>query len=156
MSNPGLKAGLIGAGVAILLVLLGLIPCLGCVTALLAVVLYACVGALAAYWLEPPRTPAEGAKVGVIAALISSLAYGVFNTVSSVIYFQVLGGRGAIMRQIPPEAMRQLRDVGIDPRVFVSTGGVLGVSTVCCALGLMLGAALGAAGGAIMASAKSD
>ena len=54
MSN-WLKAGLLGAAVVVALQVLGIIPCVGCVTWLLTYVAYGCIGALAAYWLPPRR-----------------------------------------------------------------------------------------------------
>jgi hypothetical protein len=60
------------------------------------------------------------------------------------------------MRDIPPESLRQLEQAGIDPRLFVSIGGVVGIEATCCIAGLVIAAVLGAVGGMIMASAKSN
>ena len=46
--SPSLKAGLIGAAAAVVLSLLGLIPCVGICTSLLMLVLYIGVGVLVA------------------------------------------------------------------------------------------------------------
>lgn len=158
MSNPSVKAGLIGAGAAIVLSLLSLIPCVGCISTILGLVLYIGVGVLAAYWMEPPRKAGPAAKQGAIAGLITALVGGFTNIIVSTIRFSVAGGQAAVMRQLrqlPPEALRQLEELGIQPGAFASLGSVIGLQAVCCTLGLLLAAALGAAGGAIMASIQS-
>lgn len=156
MSKAGLKAGLVGAVVAAVLSLLSLVPCLGCVTGILGLLWYVGVGVLAAYWLEPPRTTGDGAGAGAIAGVITGLVGGVVGMIVGAIQFSTAGGPASVMSQIPPEALRQLQDAGIDPGMFASIGGVLGVSAVCCVFGLVLAAVLGAVGGAIMAAARSD
>jgi hypothetical protein len=156
MSQAGLKAGLVGAGVAVVLSLLGLVPCLGCFTFILGILAYVGAGVLAAYWLEPPRTAGDGAGAGAIAGVIMAAVGGVVNMIVGAIQFSISGGMGAAMSQIPPEALRSLQDAGIDPSSFGTIGAVLGVGAVCCVAGLVLAAALGAVGGAIMASVKSD
>ena len=65
MTQAGLKAGAVGAGVIVLLNLIGLIPCAGCVTCILGLLAYVGAGALAAYWLPPTRTAGQGAGAGV-------------------------------------------------------------------------------------------
>jgi len=154
--SASVKAGLIGAAAAIVLSLLGLIPCVGCITAILGLLLYIAVGALAAYWLDPPRTAGAGAGAGAVAALITSLVGGVVNMAITGIRFAI-GGAADITSQIPPEVLEQLGEAGIELGKFAAgIGGVLGISAMCCIVGLALAAGLGAAGGAILAAAKSD
>ena len=153
--SPSLKAGLIGAAVAVVFALLGMVPCLGCITSLLALVLYVGVGVLTATWMEPPRDASKGAGGGAVAGLITALAGGITNLIISVVRFTVGGGQAAIMRQfrqLPPELREPWRDLDIDPRVLASPGFAIGGSALCCGLGLLLAAALGAAGGAITVS----
>jgi hypothetical protein len=155
--SSSIKAGLIGAAAAVVLSLLSLIPCIGCITSILGLLLYAGVGVLAAFWLTPPRTAGAGAGAGAIAGLITALAGGIVNMIITTIRFAAMGGPGAVMSQIPPEVMQQLQQSGVDlAPILASTGGVLGISAVCCVGGLAIAAGLGAAGGAIMASAKSN
>ncbi len=156
MSNPGVKAGLVGAAVAALLSLMRLVPCAGCIAGILGLALYVGAGALAAYWLSPPRTAGDGAGAGAIAGVISALAGGVVGIIVGAIQFMLMGGSPALLRQIPPESLRQLEQAGIDPNLFVSMGGILGVEATCCVAGLVIAAVLGAIGGMIMASAKSN
>jgi hypothetical protein len=156
MSNPGVKAGLVGAAVAVLLSLLRLVPCIGCIASILGLALYVGAGVLAAYWLTPPRTTGDGAGAGAIAGLITALAGGVVNIVVGAIQFTLMGGQAAVLHEIPPESLRQLEQAGIDPRIFVSLGGIVGIEATCCVAGLVIAAVLGAIGGMIMASAKSN
>jgi hypothetical protein len=156
MSKAGLRAGLVGAIVAVVLSLLSLVPCLGCIASILGLLWYVGVGVLAAYWLEPPRTAGDGAGAGAIAGLITALVGGVVGMIVSAIQFSVAGGPRAILNQFPPGTLQQLRDAGIDPRIFASMGGVIGVAAVCCVFGLVVAVVLGAVGGAIMAAARPD
>ena len=63
--SASLKAGLVGAAAAVVLALLGQIPCAGCLACLFVLAglaLYVAVGALAAFWIDPPRTAGAGAR----------------------------------------------------------------------------------------------
>ena len=156
MSNPGVKAGLVGAAVAVLLSLLRLVPCVGCIASILGLALYVGAGVLAAYWLTPPRAAGDGAGAGAIAGVITALVGGVVSIIVGAAQFAIMGGPAAVMRNIPPESLRELERAGIDPRMFVSIGGVIGIEATCCVAGLVIAAVLGAIGGMIMASAKSN
>ena len=156
MTQAAVKAGLVGGGVAVVMVFVGLIPCLNCIAPLLMLPLYVGVGVLAAYWLPPIRTVGEGAGAGAIAGLLSALIGGVVDAVVSMVNFAITGGSQALMSQIPPDTLRQFREAGVDPSLFTSAGSVLAVSSLCCIVGLILAAILGAIGGAIYAAAKSD
>lgn len=157
--QASLKAGAIGAGAAVVLALLSLIPCAGCFTWILGLLLYIGVGALAAYWLPPVRTAGGGAGAGALAAIIAAIVGGIVNMIIAALRFVISGGPGAAMRemsQLPPEVMRQLYDAGVDPRIFASIGGIIGVSAVCCVVGLVIAAVLGAIGGVILAAVKPE
>jgi hypothetical protein len=153
--SASVKAGLIGAGVAVLLSLLGLVPCLGCFTTVLALLLYIGVGVLAAAWTEEPRDAGKGAANGAIAGLITALGGGITSVIISAVRFTVGGGQAAVMRQfrqLPPEFRDSWRDLGLDPNMLARPAFAVGSSAVCCGLGLLLAAALGAAAGAITVS----
>jgi hypothetical protein len=159
MTQAGLKAGAVGAGVIVLLNLIGLIPCAGCIAGLLGLLAYVGAGALAAYWLPPVRTAGQGASAGAIAGVVAGIVGGIVNMIIAAVRFTISGGSGAAMRQmgqIPPEAMRQLYDAGVDPAIFASIGGVIGLSAVCCVVGFILAAVLGAIGGVIFAAVKPE
>jgi len=153
--SSSLKAGLIGAGVAILFSVLSLVPCLGCIASILALVLYVGVGVLAAAWMEPPRDAGKAAGSGAVAGLITALGGGLTTIVISALRFSVGGAQAMVqrqLRQLPPELLEQWRDLGIDPRVLARPGWAVGGSAVCCGLGMLLAAGLGAAGAAIYVS----
>jgi hypothetical protein len=141
-----LKAGGLGAVVMIVLNLLGLIPCVGCVTWLLALAAYVGVGILAAKWMNPPRTSGSGATNGAAAAAIAALVSGVIQMVVSLIYTMITGA--SQLSQIPAEQLKTIKDMGIDPAMLAGPAAALGVGAVCCTIGLVIAAALGAAGGA--------
>jgi hypothetical protein len=155
--SPGLKAGLIGAAAAVVLALLGLIPCVGICTSLLALVLYVGVGVLVALWMEAPRQAGKAAGGGAVAGLMTAFGGGLTNLIVSVIQFTVGGGQATLMRQfrqLPPEIRDSWGDLGLDPSMFANPGFAIGGTAVCCALGMLLAAALGAAGAAVTASIK--
>jgi hypothetical protein len=157
--RPWLKAGLIGGGVLALLTILTnlgtllpsgvstIISCCLCIPLLLA---YPGTGALAAYWLTPPRMAGEGAKEGALAGIIA----GVIDGVVSMILALIMGAAGAyqqMLSQLPPETMRALKEMGL-----ATTGGMAALSCVGGICGILWAVAMGAAGGAILAAAKRD
>jgi len=152
--SAGLKAGLVGAGVAILFALASLLPLLGCVTAVLSLVLYVAVGILAAYWAESPRDAGKGAGAGALAGLVSGVAYGLTLVVVNVLGVTV-GGADATLRrqfrQLPPGMRTPWHDVGVGPGVLL-----IGTAALCCGLGTVLAVALGAAGGAGFSSLQRE
>ncbi|MEW5958946.1 MAG: hypothetical protein AB1801_14535 [Chloroflexota bacterium] len=148
-----LKAGGVGAAVLVVLTLLGYIPCVGCITFILTLVAYVGIGVLAAYWMAPPRTTSGGATNGAMAAVVAGLVSGLVNLVISGIYFAITGSSQMMqaLADLPPEQLAALTEAGIDPSLLAGgagIAGVLGLSAVCCGLGLVIAAALGAAGGA--------
>ncbi len=161
MSN-WLKAGLIGAGVAVALSLLDFIPCAGCITWLLGLALYGCVGALAAYWMPPARMTGPAAGQGAVAALISSAIGGIVSIPVGLVQAAVLGpAQLALLRRMPPEILRQWEAMGIDPRFFselqgVNVAGSLFTSTACCGMWLAIAAGVGALGAIIFVAIKSE
>jgi len=157
--KAGLKAGVIGAGVVVVLTGLGQIPfpfvsCVCCLSALLA---YAGAGALAGYFLDPPRTAGSGAGAGAIAGTISGIGGTLVYSIASA-----LGGAGALgdyTSFLDPEMVQQLADAGIDPQSFATASGVGGIAVIvglCCITMLVLGALLGAMGGALYCSTNPE
>jgi hypothetical protein len=153
--SPWLKAGLVGAGVLVVLDLVGLIPFIGCVTLLLSIVAYLGIGMLAAYWMPPPRMAGSGAGQGALAAVLAALIGGAVSTIIAVIQFAV-ADTAAILSQVPAESLQQLEEMGIDPSFLVGPGAGAMYGSVCCLIGLILAAILGAVGGAVFAGLKAD
>jgi len=162
MTKAGLKAGAVGAAVIVVLNLIGLIPCAGCVVCIFGLLVYVGAGALAAYWLPPVRTAGDSAGAGAIAGVVAGIVGGIVNIVIAAAQFAISGGPGATMRQmnqIPPEVMRQLYEIGVDPSLFAGgagIAGVIGISSACCVIGFILAAILGAIGGVIFAAVKPE
>jgi hypothetical protein len=156
--KAGLKAGLIGAAILLVLTLLSQIPALGCVCCGVSLLAYAGIGVLAGFFLTPPRNAGLGAGAGAIAGVISGAVAGLVEVIVSVIQL-LITGPGQFAGAIPPEQMEQLTELGMDPEMFAlftGTGGVALAGGLCCLGSLALGAALGAIGGTIFAAAKSD
>jgi hypothetical protein len=153
--SPWVKAGLVGAAVLIVLDLVGLIPCVGCVTLLLGIVAYLGIGILAAYWMPPPRTAGSGAGQGALAAVLAAFIGGLVNTIIATIQMALVD-TAAITSQMPAESLQQLEELGMDLSTFVGPGAGVAYGSVCCLIGLILAAILGAVGGAIFAGLKAD
>jgi len=150
-----LKAGLIGGLILIGLSVLSLIPCVGAVTCGLGILAYAGIGALAAYWMPPLRTAGQGAGQGALAAVLAAVIGGIANTIVATIQMAVTD-TATILSQIPPDALRQMQEAGIDPSMFMGpTAGVM-FGSICCLGGLILAAILGAIGGAVLAGIKPE
>jgi hypothetical protein len=160
--KAGLKAGLIGAAVMGILVLLNLIPSLiqavsvlGCACCGIELLAYAGIGVLAGSFLSPPRNTGAGAGAGAIAGVISGVGAGIMTIITAAGRMAFTGMQSAI----DPIQARQLMDAGIDPQmlaVFAGWGGVFLFGSLCCLGWIAIGAGLGALGGLIFASAKKD
>jgi hypothetical protein len=158
--KAGLKAGLIGAAAILVVTLLNQIriPGISCVCCPLTLLVYAGIGVLAGYYLVPPRTPGAGAGAGAIAGLVSGAVGGIIWIIALAIQMATMDAAD-IMSNIPPETLQQLIELGVDPEMFASFSGVGGVALtggMCCLTGLAVGAGLGAIGGAIFSSIRSE
>lgn len=151
--KAGLKAGLIGAAVLIVISLINqflLMPIsqammwVGCG---LSSVGYLVVGVLAGYFFPPPRAAGKGASAGAIAGLIGGGLAGIVG----VIILVVRMSSGAGIPGASPEQMQQIMESGLDPTVLFAISGGCGLLS-----GLGFGAGLGAIGGAIFAAVKPD
>jgi len=145
--KAGLKAGLIGTAVMLVITLINqFLPISGALVYAICgvnMLIYAGIGVLAGFFLAPPRTPGKGAGAGAIAGLISG---GISGVVGSIL-MSIRWARGMGIPGLDPQQMQQLADSGIDPRMFAIPG-------VIC--GLAIGSGLAAIGGAIFAAVKSD
>lgn len=163
--KAGLKAGLIGAGVLGLLVLIDLVRsliipvsgALGCACCGVELLAYAGIGVLAGVFLSPPRDAGAGAGAGAIAGVLSGVGAGIMTIITAAGRMLFAGGR--MVSMIDPAQARQLMEAGIDPQMlatFSGWGGVFIGGGLCCLGWIAIGAGLGALGGLIFAAAKSD
>ena len=143
--KAGLKAGLIGAVVMVIISILNNLVLADVTNTTLTIVmcgvstlLYAGIGVLAGFFLAPPRTTSRGAGAAAIAGLIS----GIIS--SAVGITLILTG---VSKALDPQQMEQLAELGMNPTLFAIPGAV-------CGLGIGVGAA--AIGGAILAAIKPD
>lgn len=145
-----LKAGGVGAAILIILNILGLIPCVGCITLVLSLAAYVGIGMLAAHWMMLPRTARSAATNGAIAAAAAALIGGLVNLVVVGLYAAISGATQ--LSQISPGQLQTLYDLGIDPAVLAGPVAAVGISAFCCTIFLFIAAGLGAAGGAFWGS----
>ncbi len=162
--KAGLKAGLIGAGIAFLLTLTNLlptlvpVPLLGCVCCALPLLAYIGAGVLGGFFLTPPRNTGAGAGAGAIAGLISGVGTTVAWVIDTGIGMAVTGTQD-ITSTLDPQMLEQLSEIGMSPEMFAALSGVTGLfigGGMCCLFSLALGAGVGALGGLIFAAAKPD
>jgi len=153
-----LKAGLIGAGVAVVLNLLAFIPFVACLTLIPTLMLFGCVGALAVYWMPTVRTTGQAAAHGALAGVITGVVDGVVGTLVAIASSAFWGPQMGLS-QLPPEAIRDLHQAGIDPaqlQLVMGVGGAATCGTVCAGISIALAAGLGALGGVIYAALKAE
>lgn len=156
-----LKAGLIGAVIVIALKVLEVVPCVACCAIPLEWVAYGCIGALAAHWIVSGRTMGSAAGQGALAGLIAAAIGGVVGVGVNVVGATALAPlQVSMLRQLPPEVLQQMAESGVDPSMLTGagTGAVETITSgaVCCGVGLVIAAALGALGGLIFAAVKSE
>ncbi len=164
MVQAGLKAGLIGGVIAIVLALVGQVPCVGGPIACLGtLVLWIGVGAWAvSVGGVEIETAGEGAGAGAVAGAVTAAIGGVVNMVIGLVRAAVFGATAAAgaLSQMPPEAWRALRDLGIQPSLFVDwTTGLVGQlvgGSLCCIMGMVIAVVLGALGGLLWKTMKAS
>lgn len=154
--KAGLKAGLIGGGVAVILAFTQLIPCLGCVTVPLMLLAYGVAGALAAYWLPTPRTAGDGAAAGAVAGAIAGALGGLAWMGVSVLAYSLMGGAEYLVQALPSEVLEMLRQYGIDPARAFSSGMYTATSAACCGVLSLAGIGLGALVGALFGAGRGE
>jgi hypothetical protein len=155
--KPGIKAGLIGGGVLIVLNLLGLVRVVSfsCFILPLQLLAYVGIGLLAGYWLAPRRAGGKAAGQGAIAGLLAAAIGGFVSIALAPVSLSLAGGPAAILSQIPAESLQAWSELGIDPSSIINGGTTAGLTAICCVpVGLLLGAGLGALGGLIFAGIK--
>ena len=156
-----IKAGAVGAGILIIFNFIALIPCVGCITFLLAFAVYVGTGVLAVNWMETTPDLNSGLQNGAAAAVIAALAAGVVNVLISTAYFGITGSdvTSQVLADLPPEQLEAIAQLGIDPTLFAGgagLAGVVGVSMACCCLWAFIAAIHGALGGGFWASRKAS
>ncbi len=157
MNQPWLRAGLIGAGMLIVINLLGLIPAMGAVSLPLQPVALAGAGALAASFMLPRREAGRGAGQGALAGLLAGLASGITFVITFGVGLSSMGGPQGIVSQLPPQLLQQYQQLGMDPAAVLNSGLLTTFAVLCCLPTLVIaGVLLGALGGLIYAAAKPD
>ncbi len=154
--QPWLKAGGIGAVILAILALVSLIPAVGLLCCLAWPVVYAGVGILAASNVPPVRDAGRGAGQGALAAVLASFVGGIVLTIVDVVQSTALTA-AQVQSLIPPQLLQQYEAAGGNPAVLQQLAGPGGVALgggLCCGVGLVVAAIVGAIGGAIYAGVK--
>lgn len=150
-----LKAGLIGAGVLVVLNLLGLIRFVSCLVIPLTLLAYVGIGVLAASYMPPPRAAGSAAGQGALAAIVASVIGGIVQWILTAVQASTVNVADVIS-QLPPETLQQLEQAGIDPATLFGGGVAALAGFICCSVGVLVAVALGAVGGAIYGAAKQS
>jgi hypothetical protein len=157
-----LKAGLIGGAVlavlSILLTFVGQTLGLECAIELLTLLVFAGIGALAAYWMPPLRQAGPAAGRGAMAASLAQLIGGVVLTVLTVVRSTFVDTE-AVITNIDPALLESLAEAGVDMQALETMMGPVGAvfsGSLCCVGGLIFAAILGAVGGALVAAIKPE
>jgi hypothetical protein len=157
MNRPWLRAGLIGAGVLIVINLIGLIPLVGLCTPLLELAALVGAGAFAAALLPPRREGGPAAGQGALAGIIAGVIAGIVATILAPVGFATSGGTTAILNSLPPDTLQQLSQSGFNLGAVINGGTVAALTGLCCLpSGLIVGALLGALGGLVYAAVKPE
>ncbi len=151
MSN-WLKAGLLGAAVIVGLNLVGLIPCVGCVTWILVLVAYGCIGALAAYWMPPQRLPGPAAGQGALAGAIAGAIGGAVGLILAIVGVAVFAPLAALGEAVEGTGV----EPGVLGEMLASIVGSVTCGTGCYAIGVGIAAGLAALGGLIFAAMRPE
>mgnify|MGYP005855894271 CR=1 FL=1 len=159
--RPGMKAGLVGAIVVVMCTTVGQLAtslpeglglvatCCSCAPLFLV---YPTIGALAAHWETPPRSPEQGAGAGGLAGLVAGSEHSVLSATISLALALSGGGSQQYLRQLPPEQIEALRGTGLID-LFGTRGqvGTIFCLTFVCLIAYIVVAEVG---GAIYGAAR--
>lgn len=95
-----------------------------------------------------------------MAGAVTAAIGGVVNILIGLVRVAIFGAAAVgSLGQIPPEAWRALRDLGIEPSLFVrwtaGFGGLLVGGTLCFLTGIVIAVILGALGGLLWKAIKT-
>jgi hypothetical protein len=156
VGKAGLKAGLIGLVVMVIISLINQLllielftarPMLSIGSCGVSILLYVGIGVLAGLFLAPPRTAGDGAKAGLIAGLISA----VVSVGLGLVMLFIRTRSGAPLPGVTPEQLEMIEQQGMNLGRITLISGAFGA---VCGAGLGAGAAAG--GGALLAAIKPD
>lgn len=132
MKSGALKAGVVGIGVALVLQIIDLIPCIGTIIACLGTLALAiAVGVLAVRWSKGEiATSGEAAVAGGMAGVITGAAGSLISTFFDLISNLLgIGIRGNWQSYMPSDRLSEMQQYGWDTSIFdsaqASIGGIL-------------------------------
>ncbi len=135
MGPVGLRAGLIGSAIALVIAFLSLVPLVGhCLVWVFNVLLWVGVGALVAHWAPYGVEEREIALAGSIAGGVATLVGGLTLILLAPVGLALIGGTTGALRLLPPDVQDMYEQVGLAPQVVYSPLGVFLVSSLMCGI----------------------
>jgi hypothetical protein len=146
-----IKAGLIAAGVDIVLSILSEIPCISClvlpINCIAWLILPIGCGYLAAMWSELKRDQSHEAVIqGALSGLVLGVVGGTVQLIISLISQALNLGAGTLTSLLSEQDNPLMQDLAFVP---LGIGGTLIFGSVCCIAGIVLNVVLSIVGGII-------
>ncbi len=152
MGEAAVKAGLTGALIGALLVVLKVVPLAGtCLFLMATLFLWVGVGFLTVHWLPDRREPAIAIGAGGIAGSIAGLIDGLLFIMVAVVQYFWLGGSTGLMSRLPASWVRFYNDAGIPMEVVYSLPGTLFSGGTLCLFNILLAIVVSAVSAAVFA-----
>lgn len=150
-NSAWIKAGLIAAGVDIVLSVLGAIPCIGClvlpINCIAWLILPLGCGYLAAMWSNLKRDQYQEAVVqGALSGVVLGVIGGTVQIIISLISQALNLGAGTFTSLLSEQDNTFMQDMAFAP---LGIGSTLLFGSVCCIAGIVLNVVLSILGGII-------
>lgn len=155
-NHPGIRAGIIGAAVSVVLSLLALIPFFGCLLLPVSLIVYFGVGALAALFVVRRRPRASRqliAQSGFLAGLITGLADALLGLAMTPLALWLTGGSEAILLQLPSSLADLIGSLGLTPAEVFSSSGIFVLAALLAIFTVVLATLLGVLGSILYSAA---
>ncbi len=133
MGQVGLRSGLVGSAVALVIAFLSLVPVVGnCLVWVFDVLLWVGVGALVARWTPYGVDEREVAFAGAIAGIVTALIGGLTLILLAPVGLALVGGTSGALRLLPPDVRQMYQSLGVAPQVVYSPIGVFLIASLMC------------------------
>ncbi len=133
MGQVGLRAGLFGSAIALVIAFLSLVPLVGnCLVWVFNLLLWVGIGALVAYWAPYGVEEREIALAGAIAGGVATLIGGLTLILLAPVGLALIGGTTGALRLLPPDVQAMFQKAGVAPQVVYSPLGVFLVASLMC------------------------
>lgn len=156
MRRAVIQAGLFGAGMAVLLDFIALLPYVGgCIALPLYPVAFFLTGLALVRVVDHAPGVSEATAGGAIAGLIAGLIGGVAAMFLAPIRLALAGGAEQVALSLSPEWTQRLIARGLDPVAVVDFLGTAGLGLLCCTAQVITAMLLAAGAAALYAAYRS-